>query len=345
MSRIEEALRRAGTRRGVEAAPGGSDDERAHNRQHAHVETPVVSAWHLERLPAEAGAQVREAGAQARGECAEAPNPGAQAAEVPQRTDILADEPLLHPPVAHSRPAFSPAVAEKLVVMKETSRLSLEQYRKAAATLHQIQLERGSKIVMVASAVAGEGKTLTAVNLALTLSESYRRRVLLVDADLRRPQLHEVFQVPSVAGLNDGLKSPEEQRLSTIEISSRLVLLPAGRPDPDPMSLLTSQRMRHVLQEAAATFDWVIMDTPPVVQLPDTSLLADMVDLAVVVAAAARTPYAMIARAVELIGRERIAGIILNGVEESVVAATAGVAYGSRYYAHTVQQPTEANTA
>jgi capsular exopolysaccharide synthesis family protein len=215
-------------------------------------------------------------------------------------------------------------VAEKLVVMPEMSQQSVEQYRKVAATLHQIQLQRGVKVVMVASALPGEGKTLTSANLALTLSESYRRRVLLIDADLRRPQLHEVFQVPNGPGLNEGLKLPADQRLSVIEMSPRLVLLPGGSPDPDPMSILTSDRMRRVVTEASASFDWVILDAPPIVPLPDTNLLAGMVDLAVLVIAAGRTPYNMIVRAVEILGRERIAGVVLNRVDESIVAANSG---------------------
>ena len=76
---------------------------------------------------------------------------------------------------------------------------SREQYRRLAATLHHAQAEHGLKVVMVASAVPGEGKTLTATNLALTLSESYQRRVLLIDADLRRPSLHDDVQVPNTA--------------------------------------------------------------------------------------------------------------------------------------------------
>ena len=96
-------------------------------------------------------------------------------------------------------------LATKIVIDANMMPASREQYRRLAAALHQAQRSNGFKVVMVASAVAGEGKTLTAANLALTLSESYRRNVLLVDGDLRLPTLHRIFQVDGAPGLSDGL--------------------------------------------------------------------------------------------------------------------------------------------
>jgi capsular exopolysaccharide synthesis family protein len=170
---------------------------------------------------------------------------------------------------------------------------------------------------MITSAAAGEGKTLTATNLALTLSQSYRRNVLLIDADLRRPSVHQVFQIPNVLGLNDGLKSETDEKLSLIQITENLTVLPAGRPDPDPMSGLTSDRMRRVVREAAARFDWVLIDTPPVGYLPDANLLAAMVDVALFVVRAGRSPFRLIQRALDAVGRNRIMGVVLNAVKES----------------------------
>jgi capsular exopolysaccharide synthesis family protein len=168
---------------------------------------------------------------------------------------------------------------------------------------------------MVTSAQAGDGKSLTASNLALTLSESYRREVLLVDADLRRPTLHDVFGTPNVTGLNEGLKAGQSARLNTINLTNCLTLLPAGRPDPDPMGGLTSARMQHILQEASSRFDWVIVDTAPVGLLADGHILATMVDGALLVIRANITPYAAVARAVDVLGRDRILGVVLNDVE------------------------------
>ena len=98
-------------------------------------------------------------------------------------------------------------LAEKVVADQNMSPVSREQYRRLAALLHDAQTSNGLKVVMIASAVPGEGKTLTASNLALTLSESYRQRVLLIDADLRKPTLHQVFQLHAASGLIEGLMS------------------------------------------------------------------------------------------------------------------------------------------
>src|SRR4051812_10168942 len=160
-----------------------------------------------------------------------------------------AETPALDPSELSAAPfaAFQgchPSTLEKLVIAPNANGATVEQYRKLAAALHHLQLVRGSRIVMLASAAPGEGKTLTAANLALTLSQSYRRRVLLIDADLRNPNIHHVFQVPNVTGLNEGLKSADDQKLCLIQISAHLSVLPAGRPDPDPMGSLASERMR-----------------------------------------------------------------------------------------------------
>ena len=211
---------------------------------------------------------------------------------------------------------FHRSIIGKVVTSREMESGPVEQYRRLAATLHHSQVERGTKKVMVASAVAGEGKTLTALNLALTLSESYHRRVVLIDADLRCPRIHELLDIANVSGLNEALKNPRQSKATLLAVSPRLSVLPAGRPNPDPMGPLTSRRMAQILDKAAAHFDWVVVDTPPVVLLPDTNLLAAMVDVAVLVIEAGSTSYDLIDRAVSALGRDRVLGVVLNGVED-----------------------------
>jgi protein-tyrosine kinase len=230
------------------------------------------------------------------------------------------------PPAQHSDDArgmvlfqgLNPAVVEKVVSTPEIRPVFAEQYRKLGGILHHAQLEGKLKVVVVTSALAGEGKTLTSTNLALTLSESFRRSVLLIDADLRRPTLHEIFQVPNVVGLGDGLRADGEQKLSLVQVSPKLTLLTAGRPDPDPMSGLSSDRMRRVIEEASARFEWVIVDTPPVCLLPDAKILAQMADSTLLVVRAGKTPYTLVQRAVATLGRERILGVVLNRTEEGL---------------------------
>ena len=202
----------------------------------------------------------------------------------------------------------------KLVVSADAPMYAVEQYRRLAAVMYQAQTNRGIRTVMIASALPAEGKSLTATNLALTLSQSYRRRVLLVDADLRRPTLHDTFEIPNLAGLSDWLKDEAAGRMPLVPITPYLMLLPGGRPDSDPMSSLASDRMKRMLAVAAERFDWVIVDAPPVAMLPDGHLLSALVDTIALVVAAGRTPAATLQRVVEQLGRDRIIGVVLNRV-------------------------------
>jgi capsular exopolysaccharide synthesis family protein len=218
-------------------------------------------------------------------------------------------------------------LAEKVVADRNISSLSREQYRRLAAVLHDAQSQSGMSVIMIASALSGEGKTLTSSNLALTLSESYQKRVLLIDADLRKPTLHQVFKIDSLLGLTDGLAPGNEGKLTVHQVSQRLSVLPAGRPTTDPMAGLISDRMRRLIDEARESFDWVIVDTPPVVLLPDANLLAAMVDATVLVVRAESTPHRLVKRAVDALGAQRIIGTVLNQA-----AAAPGERYGAYSY-------------
>jgi capsular exopolysaccharide synthesis family protein len=244
------------------------------------------------------------------------------------------------PPAADHRPAagnmrplsfelIDARYAGKIVADTEMSPGSREQYRRLAATLHHAQADNGIKLIMLTSAVMGEGKTLTSCNLALTLSESYQKNVLLIDADLRRPAVHTVFRLRSTSGLSEGLMQTSDKTIPVHQITGRLAVLGAGRATNDPIAGLTSTRMRRLLNEAREQFDWVIVDTPPVAMLPDANLLASMVDAALVVVRAGSTPWEMVQRAVEAIGRGRILGVVLN----SVAALDADSKYMAYYYA------------
>ncbi len=289
MSRIDQALKRAG-----EAGP---NPEQARADQQA-----FVSSWEFEMRQGQPAAPASGTP----GEHVASPSAAPPAAPV-----------LTVPPSEGTKalPGVGEEKGDKLVAAGRTPGPAFEQYRKLGATLHQAQIEKSVRVVMLTSAVAGEGKTLTAANLALTLSESYGRNTLLIDADLRRPTLHTLFDVPNVTGLSDGLRENASQRLSVQRVSPRLSLLTAGRPDGDPTSLLTSDMMRRVVEEAAVTFDWVVIDTPPVGLITDAKLLAGMVDTVLFVIQAASTPYEVSRRAIEVLGKNRVMGIVLNRVE------------------------------
>lgn len=210
---------------------------------------------------------------------------------------------------------------EKLTFGAQDS-TSVEQYRRLAARLLLAHAEKGTRLVMVTSAMPGEGKTLTSSNLALTLSESFKRKVLLIDGDLRRPSIHQVFNIPNVTGLNDGASVDSERRVPLLSYTDNLTILTAGRPDGDPMSVLSGEQMRKVLAEAARRFDFVIIDTPPVALLPDAHLLSKITDMVLLVVESGRSPLPALKRAIEAVGRERILGVVLNRAERGLTVGT-----------------------
>ena len=155
----------------------------------------------------------------------------------------------------------------------------------------------------------------------MTLSRSYTRSTLLIDADQRAPALHEIFNVQNSGGLSDYLRGRDGTQAETVQLFPGLTLLPAGLATSDPMSGLTSRRMTQLMVDAAGSFDFVIVDTPPVTLVPDASVLAPLVDATVLVIAAGSTQHNAIERAIAAVGRERIIGTVLNRADAASVGA------------------------
>jgi protein-tyrosine kinase len=327
MTRLKDALEKA-------AARGAGDAE---SPRAAHFSLPpqvVPDVWQIDSTEAAAAL----------------PGPAAPAEE-PLASPATIDELEIRPRMA-GQSERAPAVAEprvkdtfwhayrfgqkgigKVVVGPHADSTLIEQYRRLGAALHHHQLQSGARTLMVTSAVAAVGKTLTATNLALTMSHSYQRRVLLVDADLRRPSIHEILRLPNTTGLSDSLRHPEKGGLRFHEISPNLCALTAGRGDSDPMAGLVSNTMNQLLVEAAQQFDWVIVDTPPVALLPDANLLAAMIDTALLIVSANATPYPLVRRALEAIGEQRILGVVLNRMSKADMVAAYNY-YGYGYYTY-----------
>ena len=237
-----------------------------------------------------------------------------------EATQVLREDPPPQP-VVESRPAVSTsrrrdnAFLSARLVTGSSSSVSLEQYRRVAAVLHEAQVHGNLKTVMVTSAIPGEGKSLTVANLAHTLSGSYGRRVLVIDADLRAPNIHRLFGMRNSAGLCDALRDAR-QALPFVEVAQGLTVLTAGRPGAAPLAGLISDRMGDIIRECASSFDWVLIDTPPVGLLPDAQVLARFAGAVVFVIAAGSTPRAAVERAVSELGADSIIGTVLNRVED-----------------------------
>ena len=293
MSRIDEALRRAGVplAEATSAGVGNADvfvSPWATGREAGPHEVPRIPASHVEHHEEPKSEPVEREPAYGR---------------VWQTRDLPS------------------ACLERLALSSEADPLLAHQFRRLVATLLQAQGNGKLKTVMITSAAPGDGKTLTALNLAFVLSESYRRRVLLIEADLRRPSICATVGLPTkTQGLSDFVKATDDRKASVLKLTELLTLMPAGRPDQDPLSGLTSVRLERLIQEASEQYDWVIIDTPPIGAAPDAGLIAPLADAVLLVIRAGQTSYANAQQAVETLGADRILGVVLNAVVPEVAA-------------------------
>jgi polysaccharide biosynthesis transport protein len=215
-----------------------------------------------------------------------------------------------------------------LVALEDPLSPGSEAYRLLRTSVKFLGIDAPLTTIVVTSAAASEGKTVTAANLAVTLAQTHER-VLLVCADLRRPRVHELFGAPTSPGLTTVLlgDTPPEDAVYAIEEAPGLHLLPPGIPPPNPAELLDSTRADEVFAGFAERYDAVIVDTPPVLPVTDTVVLAQRADAVLMVVAYRETSRRGLARAVEMLEQVEapLVGTVLN-----LVPAKEG--YGGQAY-------------
>jgi succinoglycan biosynthesis transport protein ExoP len=224
-------------------------------------------------------------------------------------------------------------LARGSVVLSEPASSVTEAFRSIRTSLFYSTPAHKMKVVAVTSCRPQEGKTTTITNLALSVSQT-GKKVLLVDGDLHRPTTHRVLGIRSDVGLSDVLVGEIAWRdaLQSVVMQDgrpleHLRLMPAGRVSPNPAELLGSQRMRDLLSEWREAFDWVFLDTPPVLFVSDSSILSAMADGVILLVRAGSSTQALVSRAREQLEsvNARIVGSILNGMVVSKVG---------RYYSY-----------
>ncbi len=204
-----------------------------------------------------------------------------------------------------------------LITLTEPRSPAAEAYRALRTNLTFAALDKPIGTLVVTSPAPGEGKSTTLANLAVTMAQG-ERRTILVDADLRRPSLHEIFQVPNDRGLTtmfvDSAAMADPPLVETgVE---NLLLLPSGPLPPNPADLLGSQRMEEVIATLRERADLVLFDAPPVVAVTDAAVLGTKVDGVLLVVRAGHTRRDHAQRAKELLERVhvRIVGAVLTNV-------------------------------
>lgn len=203
-----------------------------------------------------------------------------------------------------------------LVTLLGDRSFAVEQYRALSSVLDG----RGSdavRVVAVTSPMVGDGKTTAAINLAGVLAHRREGRVLLVDADLRRPSVAALLGLPNDAGqgLADTIMQPDLtlEHVVTHLPAFNLWVLPAGRFSNDAFELLRARRMGELLQEARRQYEFVVLDTSPLLLVPDSRVLENWVDGILLVVAAHRTPRKAVEEALNLLSPPKLIGLIFNG--------------------------------
>ncbi len=238
------------------------------------------------------------------------------------------------------------AQTRQLTALHSPKSLAGEAYRGLRSSLLLSSIDKPPRVIVITSAFPGEGKTTTAVNCAIALAQR-GERVLLVDADLRRGTLHQVFKIPDrTFGLSTVLSRPAERKEAPAPLPELTMLhvLPTGPRPPNPAEMLSSQRMEEQVRQWTREYDRIVIDSAPVLAVSDTQAMAVLADAVVLVVRAGVTRKRAILRARDLLWRinAHIAGVVVNDVDmrlENFYTYRYGM-YGYRYgYGYPYAQP------
>ena len=221
-------------------------------------------------------------------------------------------------PMAAARAAVVRLPEETMVVVNQPLSPVAEEFRKLKESLVKMtRRERFDNLIAVTSATVGEGKSMTAVNLAACLAGEFDHTVLLVDADLRRPTVHRYLAMGSRKGLSDCLREGLDvgELLVRTEIG-KLTVLPAGTPVANPVELFTSEAMRLLFQELKHRYPdrYIIVDTPPVLPFAETRSIAGITDGVLLVVREGQPSLHQVGDAIEALDG-KVLGIVYNGAQ------------------------------
>jgi len=190
----------------------------------------------------------------------------------------------------------------------------IEEFRALRTRLNHLQSKQPVRTVVITSASPAEGKSFAATNLALAEAQLSENRVLLCDFDFRRPVVHKLFQTDRSPGLTDYLLSKVPLELAMRRIAdSNLFVMPAGQAVINPLELLNLPAVKQMLDGLAGTFNWILLDSPPLLFAADGNLLATLCDATILVVRIGATTIDSIARARQALCQDNVIGIIVNG--------------------------------
>ncbi|MGD0480576.1 MAG: CpsD/CapB family tyrosine-protein kinase [Terracidiphilus sp.] len=219
----------------------------------------------------------------------------------------------------------------------------VEQFRRLRSHIYQAHAGTPVKTILIGSGMPSEGKTFVAANLAMSLARNSDNNILLIDGDLRRPTLHELLGAPNTPGLSDYLagkvdlidvmqryRSPESGDDAGKEIISNLTFIPSGKASDNSSELVANHLIEELIATVSPHFDWIVIDSPPVLAVTDAVDLARAADAILVVAREASTRYDVAQRTQAAFSNSRILGFVLNAVKDA--PRKGSYDYGYYYY-------------
>ena len=205
-------------------------------------------------------------------------------------------------------------VDERLVSITQQDGLGAEKFRLLGVRLRNMRASRSLKRILVTSTIPEEGKSVVSANLGMALARGGRTKTVLIEGDLRRPTLANRFGLGSLPGLVDALSGDRTLNEVIYQLDpTGLCVIPAGHPPENPLELMQSGRAAAALAALSQFFEWVVVDSPPVLPLADTILWAKLVDGIVLVAREGKTEKQQLKKGLELLDNSKILGMVLNG--------------------------------
>ena len=210
-------------------------------------------------------------------------------------------------------------VDPRIVTYFDSKALISEQYKILRTNLLSLNKGKSPRTVVITSSIHSEGKTITSLNLSISIAQATQKpRVLLIDADMRRGKVQKYLGVEHGIGLSEVLsgKADVADALFKIDLDN-LTFMASGEVPANPAELLDSDNMRHLLADMKTQFDYVIIDSPPIISVTDSGIIAPMVDGVLMVIQAGRTQRGMVQRATELLEQSnaKIFGHVLTNIE------------------------------
>ena len=220
----------------------------------------------------------------------------------------------------HPRTVWSPTKEALFLTANSSSSEGLEEFRTLRSKLFQLRAKRPLNTILVSSAVPGEGKSFVSANLAQAFARQKGGRTLLIDGDLRKPQLHEILGAPSSPGLVEYLAgdASESEIIQRSAICDELYFIAAGKVTETSAELIGTEKAKQLLKNLASPFNWVIIDSSPVGPVSDATRLAEFCNGVLLVVRAESTSYIEAEHAKRQFHQTDILGVVLNRSPEEL---------------------------